>query len=71
MSKEITELKSLRKEDLELLHIDVVNLRKTVLDLVQKYGYSAETLVSRTFEHEIERWYGFRILAERQKEMSG
>lgn len=68
MDKDITELKTLRAEELESLYIDVVNLRKTVLDLVQKYGYSAETLVSRTFEHEIERWFGFRILQQKQKE---
>ena len=60
----MSEINSLQNEQLQDLHVAVVKLRKQVLELVDSYGYSASSLVSRTFEHDIEAIYGRRILKE-------
>ena len=56
------ELKQLDQDQLENLYIKVVELRKNVNSLVDEYGFSASSLVSRTFEQEIEREYGKKLL---------
>ena len=58
----MTELNQLTTEELLNLYPIVKELRKQVLEIVQKHGYSAEQLMSKTFEHDIERWYGKRVL---------
>lgn len=63
----MTEINSLQNEQLEDLHIAVVKLREQVLELVDSYGYSANQLVSRTFEHDLESIYGRRMLKENRK----
>lgn len=60
------ELNSLPTDDLEKLHDKVIKLRAQVLELVDKYGYSASQLVSRTFEHDIEMVYGKKILKSKE-----
>jgi len=56
------EINSLQNNELENLHDNVIKLRKQVIELVDKYGYSASSLVSRTFEQDIESIYGRRLL---------
>lgn len=57
------ELKSLTEEQLLNLHKEVISLRKTVLDLVQKYEFQdSGSLVSQTFERQIETEYGRKVL---------
>lgn len=58
------EVISLQNKQLEDLHKEVIELRKQVIELVDKYGYSASQLVSRTFEHDIESIYGRRRLKD-------
>ena len=53
---------ALNYEELEELYIKVKTMREAVLSLVQKYDHSASTLVSRTFEKEIEAAYGRKKL---------
>ena len=55
-------LNELDEETLEALHNVVLDLRRKVLDLEHEYGYSACSLVSRVFEHDIEMEYGRRRL---------
>lgn len=57
------ELKQLSATELKELYEKVVTMRKAVLELVQNYEYDANSLVSKTFEQSIERWYGYRILS--------
>lgn len=57
------ELKQLSANELKDLWSKAVEMRKAVLELVQNYEYDANSLVSKTFEHEIERWYGYRTLS--------
>ena len=52
----ITELKN--------IHEGVVEMRETVLQLVQAYGYNVNDLVTRKFEHDIEQIYGLKMLEE-------
>ncbi len=58
----MSDLNQLTPEQLKELHEQVIEKRKEVLELVDKYNYSANQLVSRTFEHDIERMYGFKVL---------
>lgn len=55
-------LNELSREQLIELYPEIVALRKKVLEIVQKYEFSASQLVSRTFEHEIEMVYGRKVL---------
>ena len=55
-------LNELDEETLETLHNVVLDLRRKILDLEREYGYSASSLVSRAFEHDIESEYGRRRL---------
>ena len=61
------ELKGLTENQLSDLHKIVIQKRKEVLELVDKYGYSASQLVSRTFEHDIEAMFGRKILSKHEK----
>lgn len=56
------EINRLTREELIELYPKVVQMRKDVLELVQKYGYNVETLISRTFEHDVEMVYGRKVL---------
>jgi hypothetical protein len=64
--RNINELDNL---DLFSLYEEVVKMRKTVLVLVQSYGYDANSLVSRTFEKDIESAYGRKILKQTRKDV--
>jgi len=58
----VLELKQQSIDELKNLHKAVVEMRETVLQLVQAYGYNASTLVTRQFEHDIEQIYGLKLL---------
>lgn len=61
------ELKNLSTQELYDLYPIVLELREKVLKLCQEYGYNAESLVNRNFEHDIERYYGRNVLDARSK----
>lgn len=56
------ELKKLSTAQLEELHHKIQDLREYVLATVQEFGYDANSLVSQTFERDIEREYGRKVL---------
>ena len=56
------ELKELSTAQLEEFHHKIKDLREHVLSVVQEYGYDANSLVSQTFERDIEREYGHKVL---------
>ncbi len=58
----VLELKQQSIDELKNLHKAVVEMRETVLQLVQSYGYNASALVTRQFEHDIEQIYGLKLL---------
>ena len=60
-------LNQLTPDELAELHSTVVDMREKVLELVQKYEFSANQLVSRTMEHEIESVYGKKLLKQLKK----
>lgn len=64
----MSELKALTPEELSELYPIIVNLRKQVLEIVDKYGYSASSLVSRTFEDAIALEFGRKYLKNLAKE---
>jgi len=64
-------LNGLRPEELEDLYLEVIELRKKVLETCDQYGYSASQLVSRHFENEIENFYGKKLLKTKVKGNSG
>jgi hypothetical protein len=61
------DLKGLTKDELADLYMEVVTQRKLVNELVDKFGYSASQLVSRTFEQDIEKEFGRKTLKELTK----
>jgi hypothetical protein len=61
-------LNELTPKELEVLYVNVRMMRAQVLELVDKYGYSASQLVSRTFEGDIERFYGKKVLKENKND---
>lgn len=63
------ELKKLTTAQLEELHHKIQDLREHVLDTVQEFGYDANSLVSQTFERDIEREYGRKMLKSLGKEV--
>ena len=60
----VLELKNQSVNELKNLHGAVVEMRETVLQLVQAYGYNVNDLVTRKFEHDIEQIYGLKMLEE-------
>ena len=58
----VLELKKQSINELKNLHRAVVEMRETVLQLVQSYGYNANALVTRQLEHDIEQIYGLKML---------
>ena len=60
------ELKNQTTEELKNLYIAVQARREEVLQLVQAYGYSANDLVTKKMEHDIERIYGTKILENKK-----
>lgn len=56
------ELKQLDQLELKNLYEKIVSLRQEVVKIVDEYGFSASSLVSRTFEKEIEQEYGRKEL---------
>jgi hypothetical protein len=62
MDKELQDLKKLSEEQLIHHHKETMILRKHVLNFVQEFGFDANQLVSHTFEHEIEKEYGRKVL---------
>ena len=60
----VLELKNQSIDELKNLHKAVVEMRETVLQLVQSYGYNVSALVTRQFEHDIEQIYGLKMLEE-------
>ena len=65
------ELKKLTTPQLEELHHKILDLREHVLSVVQEYGYDANSLVSQTFERDIEREYGRKVLKNLTNNMEG
>ena len=49
-------------EELKNLYRAVQERREEVIQLVQSYGYSANDLVTKKIEHDIERIYGMKLL---------
>lgn len=66
-NKSKRELKQLTPDELKTLHTQIVGLRKLVLDVVQEYNYDANSLVSKTFQHDVEQEYGRKKLKELAK----
>ena len=58
----VLELKNQSVNELKNLHGAVVEMRETVLQLVQSYGYNISALVTKQFEHDIEQIYGLKML---------
>lgn len=59
-------LNELTPEQLEVLYVQVIYLRNQVNELCDEYGFSASQLVSRTFEGEVEKFYGKKKLKEKK-----
>ncbi len=53
-------------EELKNLYIAVQARREEVLQLVQSYGYSANDLITKKMEHDIERIYGMKLLENKK-----
>jgi len=61
-------LAQLNPEELQKLYDDVIVMRNKILDFVQAFDdMDANKLVSKTFQHEIEKEYGRKILKELNK----
>ncbi len=54
----VIELKSLDTSELESLYRIIQRYREDVLHLVQSYGYNAQDLVTKNFEHDVEKEFG-------------
>ena len=67
----MTELKQLSEDELIKLHTDVIKMRDEVLELVQKYDFDANALVSKTFQKAIETEFGRKHLKRITKEDEG
>jgi hypothetical protein len=59
MPKNVSELSA---DELRNLHLDIIELRQKVLDVVPWYGFSASQLVSKDFQREVELAYGCKQL---------
>jgi len=64
---------ALTPEELEKIYPEISKMRRDVLELVKKYGYTASQLVSRTMENELASAYGRKLLKQidpsRQKDL--
>lgn len=58
----LTELKQLKEDELIKLYSTVLQMREEVLELVQKYDFDANSLVSKTFQKAIETEFGRKYL---------
>ncbi len=65
--KMTSNLNGLLPIELEELYLKVKKLRKEVLETCDQFGFSASQLVSRTFENEIEQFYGKKKLKQKEK----
>lgn len=63
----MTSLNELLPKQLETLYVQIIYLRNQVNDVCGEYGFSASQLVSRTFEGEVEKFYGKKILKQNKK----
>lgn len=61
------ELRKLSEEELQQLHKEVIQIRDLVLNFVQKYDFTANQLVSKTFQHEVEKEFGRKYLKRLSK----
>ncbi|MGI0022801.1 MAG: hypothetical protein ACRD9Q_08080 [Nitrososphaeraceae archaeon] len=61
------ELKQLTEYELEELYFKVRNMREEVITLLGDFNYDASSLVSRTFEHDIEMEFGRKTLKSKNK----
>jgi len=60
----MTDLKDRGVKELRDDWLDTIQLREKVLAWAKHTGYNANDLVSRTAEHDIERYYGKKRLDE-------
>jgi len=67
----LTELKQLKEDELIKLHSEVIKIRDEVLELVQKYDFDANSLVSKTFQKAIETEFGRKHLKRITKGVDG
>ena len=60
----MTEINKLDKDQLETTWNKTIALRGLVLDWAKETGFGVADLVSRTAEHQIEMFYGRKVLEE-------